>query len=460
MSTTIQQIVNSTTTDIMNQIGVNHPILLDYCNRINYNILRNTKWDFLLSDVQSFITRQGVTSYWIGATGQGPQGTFDTGLDITDIKWVQHGSVYDRSNFLNLGSVAAMPVSAVLNYTDGSSRPGRPCVYRNNVDTPFILNIYPAPDQQNNQAPQPEPILTSVTSGVGSVIALTPQNPGINYVIGDTVTLVQGAASSATAQVTALVEENGIAAVTLVTGGSGYKTGLVAVSGGTGTEATFNIVATAGNVLPARTYNLVATLVDALGNESTAPDYTTPLYIPAGSLAVGYSPSLLVPTNDAGVPYSSWNIYASATNTVPQNATKQNSVAIPIGTNWTEPNTGLTTSGVGPPSYNACSTYNGYIIQFRYYETETPITTFTQTLQIPDRYTDVMVAGVNWLALKFLNRAPEAQEWYVTYHTGLVSMVRDRNQANRFADYISPDPSSVGGFLPTIETIDLSLLTP
>jgi hypothetical protein len=379
MATTVQQIVTSATTDIMNQIGTNHPVLLDYCNRISYDMLRATKWDFLLSDVQSFITRQGVTAYWIGALGQAPEGTYDTGLNITNIKWVQHGSVFDRSNFQELGSVASMPVSAVLNYTDGTSRPGRPCVYRNNVDTPFVLNIYPAPDQQNNQAPQPEPILTGTT-----------------------------------------------------TGGS----------------------------LPARQYNLIATLVDALGNESTAPDYTTPIYIPANSLAVGFSPTMLVPTNDAGVPYNQWNIYASANNNIPQNATKQNASPIALGTNWTEPTSGLITTGVNPPSDNLCSTYNGYIIQFRYYEIEQAITSFTQDIQIPDRYIDVMTAGVNWLALKFLSRSAEAMEWYGTYKTGMVAMVHDRNQQNRFADYISPDPSSVGGFLPTIETIDLSLLTP
>jgi hypothetical protein len=271
---------------------------------------------------------------------------------------------------------------------------------------------------------------------------------------------VQAGGSGATVTVTALIEENGVLEATLSVGGSGYKTGLATVTGGTGTGAVFNIVASVGNLLPARTYNLIATFVDALGNESTAPDYTTPLYIPAGSLAVGYSPTLLVPTNDAGVPYSSWNIYANANNNIPQNALRQNVSPIPIGTNWIEPSTGLTTVGPAPPSYNACSTYNGYIIQFRYYETENTLSSFTQLLQIPDRYTDVMTAGVNWLALKFLSRAPEAAEWYATYRTGLIAMVRDRNQQNRFADYVSPDPSSVGGFLPAIETIDLSLLTP
>lgn len=379
MATTVQQIVSSCVTDIMNQIGTNHPILLDYCNRINYDMLRSTKWDFLLATVQSFITRQGVTAYWIGASGQNPPGTYDTGLNITNLKWVQHGSVYDRSNFLTLGSVAEMPVSSVLSYTDGSSRPGRPCVYRNNVDTPFILNIYPAPDQQNNQAPQPEPPICTITSG-GS--------------------------------------------------------------------------------LPARTYNLIITFVDGLGNESTAPDYTTPLYIPAGYLATVQSPITIVPTNDAGVPYNQYNVYASATNVIPQNTTEQTLSPVAIGTNWVEPTSGLTTTGDAPPSDNLCATYNGYIIQFRYYELETAIASFTQDVQIPDRYSDIMTAGVNWLALKFLSRTDEAAQWYATYRTGLVAMVRDRNQQNRFADYVSPDPSSVGGFLPTVETIDLSLLSP
>jgi hypothetical protein len=379
MATTVQQIVTSVQTDVQNQIGPNHPMLLDFSNRISLDILRSTKWDFLLSDVQSFITRQGVTAYWIGASGANPPGTFDTGLNITNMKWVQHGSVYDRSNYTTLGSVAEAPVSAVLSYTDGTSRPGRPKVYRNNIDTPFTLNIYPAPDQQNNQSPQPEPPLVSTV---------------------------------------------------------------------------------AGGALPARTYNLVTTFVDGLGGESTTGAYSTPLYIPAGFLAVVQTPTTLIPTNDAGVPYSFYNVYASSSSFLPQNSAKQTVTPIALGTNWTEPLTGLTTGGVNPPSFNAAATYNGYIIQFRYYDVEQLITSFAQNLQIPDRYSDIMVAGVNWLALKFLRRSPEAAEWFGTYRLGLTTMVRDRNQQNRFADYISPDPSSLGGMLPTIETIDLSLLTP
>lgn len=379
MAITVSQVVSSAQTDIMNQIGTNHPILLDYCNRISLDLLRTTKWDFLESDVQTFMTRQGVTSYWIGATGTNPAGTYDTGLNLTNVKFIKHGSVYDRSNFKTLGSVTEAPVSAVLSYTDGTARPGRPAVYRNNIDTPFTINIFPAPDQQNVQSPQPEPPLVSTV---------------------------------------------------------------------------------AGGALPARTYNLVTTFVDGLGNESTAPQYSTPLYIPANSLAVVQSPTILVPTNDAGVPYNQYNVYASAGSNIPQNATLQTLSPITLGTNWTEPITGLTTTGANPPSFNAAATFNGYIIQFRYYELETTLTSFSQVLQIPDRYVDIVVAGVNWLALKFLSRTQEAAEWFNTYMRGLTSMVRDRNQQNRFADYISPDPSALGGMLPTIETIDLSLLTP
>lgn len=379
MSFTAQQIVTATHTDVRNQIGVNHPMLLDYCNRINQDMLRSTKWDFLESDVQTFLTRQGVTAYWVGTPGLNPPGTFDTGLNITDIKFVKHGSVYDRSNYKTLGSVASAPVSSVLAYTDGSARPGRPAVYRNNIDTPLILNIYPAPDNQNILSPQPEPPLVSTV---------------------------------------------------------------------------------AGGALPARSYWLTVTFVDVLNGESTAPAYATPLYVPANRLAVVQSPTTLVPTNDAGVPYSRYNVYASSSSFLPQNGTRQSLSPINIGTNWTEPITGLITTGPNPPSQNTTAPLNGYVIQFRYFENESTVTTFPQTLQIPDRYIDVMIAGVNWLALKFLSRSQEAMEWFAVYKQGLVAMVRDRNQQNRFADYISPDPASLGGFLPTVETIDLSLLTP
>jgi hypothetical protein len=379
MSITVNQIAASAQIDVMNQVGFNHPMLLDFCNRISLDMLRSTKWDFLESDVQTFLTRQGVTAYWIGATGANPAGTFDTGLNLTNVKFIKHGSVYDRSNFRTLGSVTEMPVSAVLNYTDGTSRPGRPAVYRNNVDTPFTLNLYPAPDQQNTQAPQPEPPLVSIV---------------------------------------------------------------------------------AGGSLPARTYHLAVTFIDALGGESTTAQYTTPLYIPANSLAVVQSPTTLIPANDAGVPYSKYNVYASAVSSLPQNVTLQTVTPILVGTNWTEPPTGLITAGVNPPSFNSAATFNGYVIQFRYYQLETTLTTFAQVLQVPDRYVDVVIAGVNWLALKFLGRQPEAAEWFSTYMRGITAMVRDRNQQNRFADYISPDPSALGGMLPAIETIDLSLLTP
>lgn len=343
------------------------------------DLLRSTKWDFLESDVKTFLTRQGVTAYWVGATGSAPAGTFDTGLNLTDIKFVKHGSVYDRSNFKTLGSVTEAPVSSILSYTDGSSRPGRPKVYRNNINTPFTLGIFPASDQQNTIAPQPEP-----------------------------------------------------PTVTTVAGGS----------------------------LPARTYYLNVTFVDGLSNESTAPRYTTPLYVPANFLAIVQSPTTLVPNNDAGVPYNKYNVYASSNSNIPQNGSRQSLSPVSIGSNWTEPVSGLISTGPPPPSTNLMAPLNGYVIQFRYYQLEANITSFAQVLQIPDRYVDVMIAGINWLALKFLSRGPEAAEWFATYRTGLIAMVRDRNQQNRFSDYIAPDPASLGGKLPSVETIDLGMLIP
>lgn len=381
MSTTVSQIVASCQQDVMNQIGTNHPMILDYTNRVSLDMLRATRWDFLVSDVQSFITIIGNSNYWVGPIGQAPAGCVDTGLNITNLNFVKHGSVYDRSNYRGLGESVEMPVSAVLSYTDGTPRLGRPAVYRNNVDTPNILNIFPGPDNQNKQAPIPElPILTT----------------------------------------------------------------------------------TAGGALATRVYNVVTTFVDSLGNESTPGGLFTAnsfgsIYIPANNLVTVAAPSPIVTHNDAGVLYNSYNVYAGLNGA---NLTKQNNSPIAIPTPWTEPTSGLTTNGVTAPTTNNAATFNGYLIQFRYYGTQTTLTAFNQTIQIPDRYFDVVVAGVNWLALKFLSRTQEAAEWFSTYRTGIVAMVRDRNQANRFADYISPDPTSLGGLLPTIETIDLSLLQP
>lgn len=379
---TVQDVIDAVSTDVrqvLSNTGADAATITTWIQRVEYSLLYFTKWDFLLSDTKTFLTKQGVTGYWVGPVGTNPAGTADTGLNLNNLKWVKHGTVYDRSNFKTLGSIAEPPVSAVLSYTDGSFRPGRPALYRSNVDTPNILNIYPAPDQQNDRSPQPEPPIVS---------------------------------------------------------------------------------STAGGALPARVYFITATFVDALGGESTAPAFMTELYVPANSLAVVQAPVPMVSANDAGVPYNQYNIYASSTSNLPQDAVLQTASPLSTGVNWTEPNTGLLTVGDGPPSTNGAIPLNGYVIQFRYYLQEDVLTSTSQVLLLPDRYKEVLVAGVNWYALQFIGRQQEAMVWIQRFMEGRVGMIRDRNQQNRFADYISPDPSSIGGTLPTIETIDLSLLTP
>ena len=386
-TTTAQSVMNAVSQDLRNQlVATNQPdasILLDYVNRVSLDLMKVSKWWFLLSPVYQFYTQMGVTNYWVGPVAQNPFGTYDTQLNLADLRYVKPKSVIDRSNFRPLGSILEQPISAKLNYTDGTARPGRPAVWRQDEATPNVINIYPAPDNQNDYSPQPEPPICGITSG-GS--------------------------------------------------------------------------------LPARIYFVTVTFVDSLGGESTAP-YTTEIYIPANMLVVVNPPQEPTGGSASGIQYNRYNVYAASvgtneiTNLITQQTTQQ---ATLISTNaaWTEPTSGLTTSGEAPPGNSTIEPIDGYLIEFRYFRQIAQITSAGQILQIPDDYKHVFIAGVNSLAFQYLFRGQEAQMWEARYQQGMAKIVRDLNFMSKVGDYISPDASSVGGFLPTLETLDLSLLTP
>lgn len=168
-STPAQAVMNATSQDLRNQLSaVNQPdasVLLDYVNRVSLDLMKVSKWWFLLSPVQQFYTQPGVTNYWVGPIAQNPLGTADTQLNITDLRYVKPKSVLDRTNYRPLGSILEQPISAKLNFADGTARPGRPAVWRQDEATPNVLNIYPAPDNQGDYDPQPEPPICTISSG-------------------------------------------------------------------------------------------------------------------------------------------------------------------------------------------------------------------------------------------------------------------------------------------------------
>lgn len=386
-TTTAQQVMNASSQDMRNQLsGTATPdsnVLLDYVNRVSLDMLKVSKWWFLLSPLQQFITGEGVTNYWIGPTGGAPFNALDTKLNLTDLRYIKPKSVVDRSNFRSLGQMNEQPLSARLSYSDATARPGRPAVYRQDEATPNILNIYPAPDNEATYTPQPEPPICSTTPG---------------------------------------------------------------------------------GTLPARIYFVTTTFVDSLGGESTAP-VAAEIFIPANALLVVNPPQEPVGNSADGIQYNTYNVYAASAGTnesaaiVSNNTTRQAS-GISTSVQWTEPVTGLTTTGVTPPSFNGVKPIEGYIIEFRYFRQITQVTAPGQVLQIPDDYKHVVIAGVNSLAFQYLFRAAEAQAWEGRYQQGLAKIVRDLNFMNRVGDYFGPDAASIGGFLPTVEVIDLGTLTP
>ncbi len=113
-------------------------LLIDYTNRISMEMLRYSRWKFLLSGVQTFSTVVGQTDYWIGPAGGGAN---DTGLDIDDLQSIKRDSVFDRTNMRRIFQTEERPLSHEF---DNNSFPK---VWRNDGSTPFVLNIYPASDK-------------------------------------------------------------------------------------------------------------------------------------------------------------------------------------------------------------------------------------------------------------------------------------------------------------------------
>jgi hypothetical protein len=90
-----------------------------------------------------------------------------------------------------------------------------------------------------------------------------------------------------------------------------------------------------------------------------------------------------------------------------------------------------------------------YDIEFRYYKARIPISALDTVLQIPDDYKDIVVAGVNQLALVFLKKTDEVTYWMTTYKDGLREMVRDANLFPR-EDFIRPDYVAIPHSSPSI----------
>lgn len=368
MSLTVSTITALTSQDIRSQLantGTDQSILVSFVERVQLDMLRTSNWAFLLSTAKQFITQPGVTDYWIGATGSNPAGSVDTSLNISDLKRIDEESVFDRSNFRQLNKIEFKPDSSGLNYRDNTSRTDLPKAWVEEPTAPYLLRLFPAPNNQNGYQPIPEsPICTTTVSGA----------------------------------------------------------------------------------LASRVYWVNVTLVDSLGNESTAAPMPTKVFVPANSVLVVKPLVPGIVTTASGVQYNQYNVYAYNAGTNNQssgygNLTLQNVSPTSTASVFTEPNTGLTTSGVTAPQTNKLTPLDGYIIEFKYWQQRPVGLTAGTTLLIPDEYKDVIVAGTNWIASQFMNKQSDIQYWGAVYQNGIRTMVRDRNLSPKL-DFMKPDSAA------------------
>lgn len=363
VTTTVQSIISATSQDIRQQLaasGADSNIILDYVNRVQLTLLRAVRWNFLLNtDIKYFITEREQTDYWVGPVGTGPAGSVETNLNLTDLDIILRNSVMDITNAQPLEKVEARPFDISLTTSDAQFRPGPPSEWRQDLSTPGLLQIYPAPDNNNQYQPVPQ----------------TPY-----------------------------------------------------------------CITTSGGALATRTYYVTLTFVDSLGNEGAPSGREALVTIPANKLLIVNSPVLPYNITTQGVTYNQYNVYAS---TQTGTETLQNTSPIAYGTNWTEPTSGLTTTG-HTATNNNLTQMDGYIIAFRYYRQRQIVTDASQVLQIPDVYKDIVVAGVNWLTTRFLRLHQEAQMWQMEFQDGIRQMIRDKNLLPRESDYIQPDKAGLG----------------
>src|SRR5579859_6965822 len=167
----VSAVINKVSQDVRLQLSANpatagQPILIDYTNRIHKQMLRFSRWEFLRSEPQYFITVKGQTDYWLGPTGSLPIGMVNTGLNLSDVDKIEKDSVRDLSNSRSLYALGAQPISNGFNFRSGQMRQGIPGNFWQDPNDVNVLHIYTAPDNSNPYRPVPSsPICSSVVAG-------------------------------------------------------------------------------------------------------------------------------------------------------------------------------------------------------------------------------------------------------------------------------------------------------
>jgi len=239
----------------------------------------------------TFTGQQGLTAvvYSTGASGGG-------GYAVGDTITLVGGT---------LTSAATPAVLTVSSVTVGGVVTG---VY---VSTPGAYAALPT-----------NPVAQGSTSGLGvgaefnvtwtieqAVIAI-PANVGSGYAVGDVLTVVGGTFTEAAEFTVATLSVSGVATVTISSPGAYtvYPASPVAVTGGKGTGATFNVAW--GNQNPTETRAYVCTYVDIYGQESAPTNGGTGTGETDGTWNIT---ALSMPVSNPGAPLMGINLYRTIT---------------------------------------------------------------------------------------------------------------------------------------------------
>jgi len=113
----VQQIIDRVSRDVRQILdsssSTDQPVLIDYTNRIQLQLLREARWRFLLSNPFQFVTIPGYTDYWIGATGANPT----TIYSLTAVTQSTGGNATYTGN--NLEFLAAGVTCTIAGFVNG-----------------------------------------------------------------------------------------------------------------------------------------------------------------------------------------------------------------------------------------------------------------------------------------------------------------------------------------------------
>lgn len=81
-------------------------------------------------------------------------------------------------------------------------------------------------------------------------------------------------------------------------------------------------------------------------------------------------------------------------------------------------------------------------IQFRFYEPKHDLKA-EQSVQLPEDYQDILVAGINLLGCQYLKRPNDIQIWAELFREGKKQMLRDQRGYGNHADFMKGDSAGI-----------------